>query len=170
MLLLQVASLEEKQVKLIEKSKQDDALLTEIKGNTKPTCTTTSTTSSTVVFTNQSLLQSTSYHVSAPVANSVKPTSAIPPSIPTPVQIPTTTENKIKINHPEITQEHILKEIQVTLEERKKLQTYVSKYEKGIQDLEKGTSVLHNVRTIFTEFMLLMPLMVTNPCLDVHKI
>ncbi|KAL6953151.1 Histone-lysine N-methyltransferase, H3 lysine-79 specific [Sarracenia purpurea var. burkii] len=57
----------------------------------------------------------------------------------------TTTSSSGKIHNGGIT-EHILKEIQVTLEERKKLQNYVSKYEKGLQDLERDSSPLHNER------------------------
>lgn len=141
--------MEEKQVKLMEKSKQDEAMLTEMKAGSKPACPVSSATSSSgVTFTNPPLTQS--YQASKPAENSVNPTTAIPTVIPTPVHVPTAAENKV--SHPEITQEHILKEIQVTLEERKKLQTYVSKYEKGIQDLEKGTSSLHNVRITISQF------------------
>lgn len=127
----QVATLEDKHVKLVEKRKQDEV---------------------TVVAT--AAVAAATQPPPKPIAASVAavnvmPTTAISTAISTPAPV-TTTSSSGKIHNGGIT-EHILKEIQVTLEERKKLQNYVSKYEKGLQDLERDSSPLHNVSDLRTE-------------------
>lgn len=127
-------------MKLLEKCKQDEAVLAEKKLSSPklPSHSPAIVSSAPLATVTQSpALPTTAKTIagdSRPAVSSA-PVVSSPPAAKNP-------EARVKA---EITQEHILKEIQTTLEERKKLQNYVSKYEKGIQDLENGSSPLHNV-------------------------
>jgi len=151
----QVASLEEKHVKLLEKNKQDEAKLAEMKtamakAHSKTVINSSIPLGSSTVLTyaNQVPVQSVSAPQNPSFNETLVQSTSISPTVmsTTPAQVSSATENKLPQS--KISQEHILKEIQVTLEERKKLQTFVSKYEKGLHDLEKGSLLPNNVRTI----------------------
>lgn len=144
-----MASLEEKHVKLLEKHKIEEAAQTEAKLAATAGAKAPVNGLPTQVLPSIAQTFSSQVAATAAAAAAVMPTTAISTAISTPA--PVTTTSSSKLSQQEITQEHILKEIQVTLEERKKLQTYVSKYEKGLQDLERGSSPLHNVSDAYDD-------------------
>lgn len=124
-------------MKLLEKCKQDEAILAE-----------KATSSPKLPPHSPAPVPST---LSSPIPSLVLPSkttiSDLKPAVSAAsvVSAPPAVENADCKPKSKITQE-LLKEIQTTLEERKKLQNYVSKYEKGIHEiLENGSSPSHNV-------------------------
>ena len=157
--------MEEKQKKLLEKSKQDELKLAEMKAvvPTQHARTVISSSSSiapgsstVLTYVNQVPVQSAVAPSNSPFAAETMAAKSTSRPAPIPSVIPTTSAASIasateKNQLP--TQEQILKEIKVTLEERKKLYSFVSNYEKGLHDLQNG-ALLPNVRIYeFEAFM-----------------
>lgn len=128
-------------MKLLEKCKQDETILAEKK------------------ISSPKLPPHSPAPAISTLPSSITPSPMLPTSVKTPVgdlkpsvsaasivPAPPAVTNADPRPKSEITQEHILKEIQTTLEERKKLINSVSKYEKGIHEMfDSGSSPLHNV-------------------------
>ena len=144
---------------MVEKRKDEEAKAAEIKATkTTPMPTvhpktivnsrTPQGSSTVLTYANQVPVQSVSVSQHPPFVETIEKSTTIPSVIPTSAQIPSATEN-----HLLPTQEQILREIKVTLEERKKLCTFVTKYEKGLHDLQNG-NMLPNVRMSLSVFRL----------------